>query len=48
MVIRVDDPTIPSCKALILLDEDGKRLAVKYYGDDWYVDTYLTENLIWC
>lgn len=31
------DPTVPLIKSLILLDSEGKRIAVKYYSQDWYV-----------
>ena len=29
------DPTLPIVKSLILLDSEGKRIAVKYYSQDW-------------
>lgn len=29
------DPTCPIVKSLLLLDSDGKRIAVKYYSQDW-------------
>jgi hypothetical protein len=29
------DPTVPVVKNLLLLDSEGKRIAVKYYSDDW-------------
>lgn len=27
--------TCPSVKNILLLDSEGKRVAVKYYSDDW-------------
>lgn len=30
------DPLVPTIKALILMDSEGKRIAVKYYTDDLY------------
>ena len=29
------DPSVPVVKNMLLLDSEGKRIAVKYYGDDW-------------
>ena len=29
------DPTAPIVKNLLLLDSEGKRIAVKYYTSDW-------------
>ena len=29
------DPTVPLVKNVLLLDSEGKRIAVKYYGNDW-------------
>lgn len=29
------DPTVPLVKNMLLLDSEGKRIAVKYYGNDW-------------
>jgi len=29
------DDTLPLIKNLILLDSEGKRIAVKYYSKDW-------------
>ncbi|EIE23550.1 zeta-cop, subunit of COP-I complex [Coccomyxa subellipsoidea C-169] len=29
------DPTVPVVKNMLLLDSEGKRIAVKYYGSDW-------------
>ena len=29
------DPTVPLVKNMLLLDSEGKRIAVKYYSDDW-------------
>ncbi|GAX84341.1 hypothetical protein CEUSTIGMA_g11763.t1 [Chlamydomonas eustigma] len=29
------DPTLPIVKSLLLLDSEGKRIAVKYYSSDW-------------
>ena len=29
------DPTVPVVKNVLLLDSEGKRIAVKYYSDDW-------------
>jgi hypothetical protein len=34
--MAVFDPTCPIIKALILLDSEGKRIAVKYYGSEWW------------
>lgn len=31
------DPTCPIVKNLVLLDSEGKRIAVKYYSNEWYV-----------
>lgn len=28
------DPTVPTVKALILMDSDGRRIAVKYFSED--------------
>eukprot|EP00199_Chlamydomonas_sp_CCMP681_P006377 CAMPEP_0119108756 /NCGR_PEP_ID=MMETSP1180-20130426/15641_1 /TAXON_ID=3052 ORGANISM="Chlamydomonas cf sp, Strain CCMP681" /NCGR_SAMPLE_ID=MMETSP1180 /ASSEMBLY_ACC=CAM_ASM_000741 /LENGTH=185 /DNA_ID=CAMNT_0007094409 /DNA_START=144 /DNA_END=701 /DNA_ORIENTATION=- len=33
--MAVFDPTCPLIKALIMLDSEGKRIAVKYYGNEW-------------
>lgn len=30
------DPTCPIVKNMILLDSEGKRIAVKYYSQEWY------------
>jgi len=30
------DPTLPIVKSLLLLDSEGKRIAVKYYSQDWW------------
>lgn len=39
MVIRLEpllvQETCPSVKNILLLDSEGKRVAVKYYSDDW-------------
>ncbi len=32
----MQDPTLPIVKSLLLLDSEGKRIAVKYYSQDWY------------
>ena len=29
------DPTTPMIKNLLVLDSQGKRVATKYYGNDW-------------
>jgi hypothetical protein len=29
------DPTVPLVKNLLLLDAEGKRVAVKYYSPEW-------------
>jgi hypothetical protein len=29
------DPTLPIVKNLLLLDSEGKRIAVKYYTPEW-------------
>ena len=29
------DPTIPVVKSLVLMDSEGKRIAVKYYSPEW-------------
>lgn len=29
------DPTLPFVKNMVLLDSDGKRVAVNYYSQDW-------------
>ena len=29
------DPTVPTVKSLLLLDSDGKRIAVKYFSSEW-------------
>jgi hypothetical protein len=29
------DPTCPLVKCMLLLDSEGKRIAVKYYSQDW-------------
>ena len=29
------DPTVPVVKNLLLLDSDGRRVAVKYYAPEW-------------
>jgi hypothetical protein len=33
---EIVDPTVPVVKNMLLLDSEGKRIAVKYYGSDWY------------
>ncbi len=30
------DPTCPVVKNMLLLDSEGKRVAVKYYSPEWY------------
>lgn len=30
------DPTVPVVKNMLLLDSEGKRIAVKYYAPEWY------------
>ena len=35
MVETTIDPTVPIVKNLLLLDADGKRIAVKYYSPEW-------------
>ncbi|CAL5224815.1 g7564 [Coccomyxa viridis] len=34
-MLDIVDPTVPLVKNMLLLDSDGKRIAVKYYGNDW-------------
>ena len=29
------DPTVPQVKSVLLLDSDGKRIAVKYFSPEW-------------
>jgi hypothetical protein len=29
------DPTVPTVKAMLLLDSEGKRIAVDYYAPEW-------------
>ncbi len=29
------DPTLPIVKNMLLLDSEGKRIAVKYYTPEW-------------
>ena len=29
------DPMVPTVKALILLDDEGKRIAVQYFAEEW-------------
>ena len=29
------DPTVPVVKNMLLLDSEGKRIAVKYFSKDW-------------
>ena len=31
------DPTCPLVKNMMLLDSEGKRIAVKYYSSEWWV-----------
>lgn len=31
----LEETLIPLIKSLLLLDNDGKRVAVKYFGDTW-------------
>ncbi|KAJ9515599.1 hypothetical protein QJQ45_021704 [Haematococcus lacustris] len=33
--MAVEDPTCPIIKNLVLLDSEGKRIAVKYYSGEW-------------
>lgn len=38
MIDVVDiDPTLPVVKNLLLLDSEGKRIAVNYYSSEWWV-----------
>ena len=30
------DSTVPVVKSMLLLDSEGKRIAVKYYAPEWY------------
>lgn len=46
--MAVFDPTCPLIKALILLDSDGKRIAVKYYGSEWCVLLLACSCLMLC
>eukprot|EP00798_Chlamydomonas_sp_ICE-L_P023981 gene23981-9556_t len=32
---NIQDPTCPVVKCILLLDSEGKRIAVKYYSQDW-------------
>lgn len=34
-MLDIVDSTVPLVKNMLLLDSDGKRIAVKYYGNDW-------------
>ena len=34
MATELMDPTVPTVKNLLLLDADGKRIAVKYFTPD--------------
>ncbi len=38
------DPTCPIIKSLVLLDSEGKRIAVKYYSSEWRVNADLTDD----
>lgn len=29
------DPTVPFIKNMLILDADGKRIAVKYFSPEW-------------
>ena len=29
------DSTVPTVKGLVILDSEGKRIAVKYYSKEW-------------
>ena len=31
------DPTVPTIKAVVIMDSEGKRIAVKYFSEGWYV-----------
>lgn len=33
------DPTCPVVKNLLVVDSEGKRIAVKYYSNDWCVQS---------
>lgn len=35
VVVTVLQENCPAVKNLLLLDSEGKRVAVKYYSDDW-------------
>ena len=37
------DPTVPVVKNLLLLDSEGKRIAVKYFSSDWCVSAGAAE-----
>ena len=32
------DPTVPTVKALLLLDSEGKRIAVDYFSQDMWIE----------
>jgi hypothetical protein len=36
------DPTVPTVEAMLLMDDEGKRIAVQYYSKRWWVKK--TEN----
>jgi hypothetical protein len=38
------DPTVPIVKNLLLLDSDGKRIAVKYYSSEWATSVTAQSN----
>lgn len=39
MIDIVDiDPTLPVVKNMLLLDSEGKRIAVNYYSSEWCVN----------
>lgn len=31
------DPTVPMVQAMLLMDDEGKRIAVQYYSKRWWV-----------
>lgn len=47
--MSVVDPTCPIVKNMLLLDSDGKRIAVKYYSEEWPTvnDQANFEKLLW-
>lgn len=44
---ELSDSTIPVVKNLLLLDSEGKRIAVKYYSSEWCAAGLLTWGPVW-